>query len=95
MDVPNECALQADGNEDDDQDGEQYGLVVEHGDGLRRGTNLGEKVELTHDVVCVVVLEVGSPLLSWSPEGIEWPVNGGRLDRKTTDLDCSLVRREE
>lgn len=54
MDVPEEDALQDEDDKDDDENGEQVGLVVQDTDGLRRGADAAEPVELTHCVVCVV-----------------------------------------
>lgn len=54
MDVPEEDALQDEDDKDDDENGEQVGLVVQDTDGLRRGADTAEPVELTHCVVCVV-----------------------------------------
>lgn len=48
MDVPQQDALQDDGDEDDDEDGEEDGLVVEDGDGLGGGADAAEPVELAH-----------------------------------------------
>lgn len=48
MDVPDQQHLQADADQDDDEDGEEHGLVVEHGDGLGAGADLGEPGELAH-----------------------------------------------
>lgn len=39
--------MQTDGDEDDDQDSEEVGLVVQDGNGLVRGADLGEPTELS------------------------------------------------
>lgn len=46
MNIPDEQALQDDGEQHDDEDGEQHGLVVEDVDGLGGGPDLGEPAEL-------------------------------------------------
>lgn len=46
MNVPNQGNLQDDGDEHDEQDGEEDGLVVEDGDGLRGCADGAEPVEL-------------------------------------------------
>ena len=48
MDVPDEDALKGDGDEDDNENVEEDGLIVEDGDCLGGSPNLGEPVELTH-----------------------------------------------
>lgn len=48
MDVPQQHNLEDDGDEHDDEDGEEDGLVVEHGHSLRGGANFEEPVELAH-----------------------------------------------
>lgn len=48
MYVPNEDAFQGNGDEGCDQDVEENGLVVEDGDGLFGGPDLGKPVELAH-----------------------------------------------
>lgn len=46
MDVPDQCDLQDDCDEHDEQDGEEDGLVVEDGNGLRSRADRAEPVEL-------------------------------------------------
>ena len=58
MDVPEQDAVEDDGDEDDEKDGEEDGLVVEHADGLGGGADFGEPVELPHRGL-VLVLVVG------------------------------------
>lgn len=49
MDVPHQHAFEDDGDEHDDENGEEDGLVVEHSDSLRGGADFEEPVELAHD----------------------------------------------
>ncbi|KAK1987857.1 hypothetical protein LZ30DRAFT_116154 [Colletotrichum cereale] len=48
VNVPEEDALQNDAQKDDQEDGEEHGLIIQDGDGLGRGANGSEPVELTH-----------------------------------------------
>jgi len=47
VDVPEKCTLENDGNESDQQDGEQDGLIVQDSHGFWRGADLAEPVELS------------------------------------------------
>ncbi|KAK2001278.1 hypothetical protein LX36DRAFT_361817 [Colletotrichum falcatum] len=48
VNVPEENALEDDGEKDNQEDGEKNGLIVQDGDGLGRGANGSEPVKLTH-----------------------------------------------
>jgi len=48
MDIPEKHDLEDDCDEDNDEDGEKHRLVIEHSDGLRRGADFAEPIELTH-----------------------------------------------
>lgn len=48
MDVPVDAHLNSETDDDDDEVGEELGLVVEDGDGLVGGANRAEEVELAH-----------------------------------------------
>lgn len=48
VDVPEKHSLEDDGDEDDQENGEENGLVVQNRDSLRRRANRSEPVELTH-----------------------------------------------
>lgn len=65
MDIPEEDALQDEDDKDDDENGEQVGLVVQDTDGLRRGADGAEPLELTHCVVCVFLGFFGIKLCRW------------------------------
>jgi len=56
VDVPDQDALEDDGDEDDEEDGEEDGLVVEHRDGLGGCPDFGEPVELAHFDGCCLFL---------------------------------------
>lgn len=51
MDEPQEAGLGDQDDEDDDEGGEEVGLVVEDGDGLVGGADFLEPVELAHFVL--------------------------------------------
>lgn len=51
MDEVQHAALRQEGDDDDEEDGEEVGLVVEDGDGLIGGADFLEPVELTHFVI--------------------------------------------
>ncbi|WDK09860.1 hypothetical protein CGRA01v4_01138 [Colletotrichum graminicola] len=48
VNVPEQDALKDDGEKGNQEDGEENGLIVQYGDGLGRGANGSEPVELTH-----------------------------------------------
>lgn len=48
VNVPDEDAFEDKDQEHDDEDGEQVWLVVKGSNGLRRGADLAEPIELTH-----------------------------------------------
>ncbi|KAK2018938.1 hypothetical protein LZ32DRAFT_296130 [Colletotrichum eremochloae] len=48
VNVPEENAFKDDGEKDNQEDGEQNGLIVQDSDGLGRGANRSEPVELAH-----------------------------------------------
>lgn len=48
MDGIEHAALHQEGDDDDEEDGEEVGLVVEDGDGLVGGADFLEPVELAH-----------------------------------------------
>lgn len=74
VDVPDEDDLKNDGDEDDEQNGEENGLIVEDGDGLRGRPNTAKPVELTHLKVRLEPSSVGECLeagrvSSWDGNG--------------------------
>lgn len=48
VNVPHQYALQDDGDQHNEENGEEDGLVIEDGDGLWCSADLAEPVELTH-----------------------------------------------
>lgn len=63
VDIPDEDALEDNGDEDDKEDGEEDRLIVEDSDSLVSGADGGEPVELTHWGCCVVV--VAAAIRGW------------------------------
>jgi hypothetical protein len=78
VDVPQQGALESEADDDENQDGEELGLVVEDGDGLVGGADALEPVELTHGgglEVCVCFFFVAVCL--WGR--FMWPAVARRL----------------
>lgn len=48
VDVPEKHSLEDDGDKNDQEDGEENGLVIQNRDSLRRRANRSEPIELTH-----------------------------------------------
>jgi hypothetical protein len=83
VDVPVEGDLQADEAEDDKQDGEQVGLVVEDSHGLGRGPDLEEPAKLPS-----AIEDVSTRVLHEGGHGGGW---GGRLELDYGG-ECALRR---